>query len=154
MVPLGWMKIGFVGGVGAVGGGELWLGSKLGSKLGTELGFVVELGLELGTDLGPGAELGALGDVVDGGKLGARLGSDLGAVLGSRWRRWSMSRIASLSSVPGAKNGDAGWGCLRISRRSVRIICSFSVLEICGIVQLWGKNSTVLETRHFLVSGM
>lgn len=45
-----------------------------------------------------------------------------------------------LSLVSGMRKGDAGWGCFKISRRSMMTICNLLASEERGIVQLWGRE--------------
>ena len=114
---------------------------------------------------GDGVGGGVCGGLVGAGATGGGVGGGVGGMadvwVGDGWwglvgrlRRFSRLRIASFKLVPASRNGVAGSGLRRMSRRSVRIIVSFSVLDVLGIVQLWGKNSTVLDVRSRFVVGM
>ena len=90
------------------------------------------LGLELGVGVGDGV----VGAVAVGVGVVGWLGSWWGLV--GRLRSFLRWRIDSFKLVPAARNGAAGWGSRRMWRRSVRIMVSFLVQDVFGMVQLWG----------------
>ena len=101
-----------------------------------------------GFGVGEGVGDGVVGMMAKGG------GGDAWWGLIGRLRSCLRWRIDSFKLETATRNGVAGSGLRRMLRRLVRTIVSFSVLDDFGMVQLWGKNSTVLEVHLRFVIGL